>query len=228
MREHMRPYLVGLGTLSAACLGLLLAEATYNHAMLHSYLAWDLVLAWVPLVLASNIDRSLNRGQSWSGWQMLGLSVIWLVFLPNSFYLVSDFVHLSELTPDQLLIGTVVLSAFAFAGVSLGIASLYLIHRQLRRRLATHETVVIVGLILFVSSIAIYVGRDLRWNSWDLLFNPFGLLFDLSERLLHRSQYPQVLWVVCPFFFLLSAMYFLVWECVRSLRPNRGGAESHP
>jgi uncharacterized membrane protein len=83
------------------------------------------------------------------------------------------------------------------------------VQHQLYRRFGEEVAAGAAALTLFISSFAIYVGRDLRWNSWDVLTSPFGLLFDLSERLTHPSEYGQVLVVVVPFFVLLAGIYFL-------------------
>jgi uncharacterized membrane protein len=218
MRNYVTPYLVGLGAATVVSLGLLALEAVINHEMLHGYLVWNLFLAWVPLLLAFGLRQMLTYHR-WSNWKTLFLSVIWFAFFPNSFYIISDFIHISELTPDQLLLGVIVTSAFVFAGVSLGVSSLYIIHTELNKRLQSRLAVMLVAGMLLVASGAIYVGRDLRWNSWDLLLNPFGLLFDMSERLMHPSQYPQVLAVIIPFFALIAMIYFVVWQAMWTIRP---------
>ena len=58
---------------------------------------------------------------------------------------------------------------------------------------------------------AIYIGRDLRWNSWDVVADPAGVLFDLSSRLLHPGQYGPMLAVILPFFVLLCSLYGVAW-----------------
>lgn len=70
-------------------------------------------------------------------------------------------------------------------------------------------------LLLLMCSFAVYIGRDLRWNSWDLLVNPMGLLFDVSERIIHPSQYPTIFAFVAPLFLLLSSMYILILASIR-------------
>jgi uncharacterized membrane protein len=58
----------------------------------------------------------------------------------------------------------------------------------------------------------------LRWNSWDVFTNPGGLLFDISDRLLHPSGYPQMFVTIISFFILLLSMYGLLWRGARLLR----------
>lgn len=206
-------YVAGLGLASAVSLGLVLVSSLAAHQFLYPYLIWNLFLAWLPLLLAYWLVQVLRR-KLWSSWEALAITIAWLAFLPNSFYMVSDFIHLNELSARQLLVGSVTFTAFVFTGLCLGVTSLYLVHREFLKRVSGRTAAMIAGLLLLISSVAIYVGRDLRWNSWDVVFNPFGLLFDVSDRLLHPSQYPQALAVILPFFLLLSTIYYVAWQIV--------------
>ncbi len=107
--------------------------------------------------------------------------------------------------------------------MALGFSSLYLIHLQFRRRFSSRTAAAWIAFTLLVSSAAVYVGRDLRWNSWDVLTNPGGVLFDISDRVLHSSQYPQMLVTIISFFVLLGSMYGLLWHGARLLRQAGAG-----
>lgn len=174
------------------------------------YLLWNLFLAWVPFGLTIWLIRLLRR-KAWSSWEGMAVSAAWIAFLPNSFYMVSDFIHLSEVNPDRLLFYSVLFASFIFTALALGIASLYMVHAELRRRLAAGAAWAWILCVLFICCVAIYVGRDLRWNSWDVLVDPAGLLFDLSSRLLRPSEYRSIIGVIAPFFVLLSSVYAIAW-----------------
>lgn len=227
MHKRAEWHLVGFGLASAVCVGLVLVDSAVNQAFTHAYLIWNLFLAWIPLVFAYELQRILRR-KLWSSWGALTFTILWLAFLPNSFYIVSDFIHLHDFDGNQLLFGVVVLSSLMLTGLWLGFTSLYLVHRELCKRFSARTSGMLVALTLLVSSMAVYIGRDLRWNSWDLLFNPFGLLFDLSERLLHPSQYGQVLDVVGPMFILLATVYFLIWRTAQVFARRPAETASHP
>ena len=146
------------------------------------------------------------------------MSVLWLVFLLNSFYMISDFIHLQDVRRVDLIYDTIMMTSFIYTGVTLGFSSLYLIHLQLRRRFSRWAAAWWVAFTLLLSSAAVYVGRDLRWNSWDILTNPGGVLFDISDRVLHPVSYPQMLVTIISFFVLLMSMYGLLWRGARLLR----------
>jgi len=216
-RSPRREYLIALGVSSLVSLGLLAYGALRNHSLDYDYLAWNLVLAWLPLVFAVKLTNVL-RHKLWSSWEALFYSALWLLFLPNSFYMISDFVHLQEVRRVDILFDTVMFTSFIYTGVTLGFSSLYLIHMQFRQRFSRRTSATWVGAMLFFCSIGIYIGRDLRWNSWDILTNPGGLLFDVSDRLLHPAAFPQMLVTIISFFVLLSSMYGLLWRGARLLR----------
>lgn len=188
----------------------------YNESF--GYLLWNLFLAALPLLFAARLTAVLRR-KRWGDWEPTVWSLLWLLFLPNSFYMISDFIHLAPLTDEvRLLYAVVLFTSFIFLGVVLGFCSLVLVHRELLRRIGSRWSAGLVGLILLGSSFAIYLGRDLRWNSWDVLFSPAGLLFDLSDRLLKPEAYPTMFITVAIFFALLASLYGVLWSAIRMLR----------
>jgi uncharacterized membrane protein len=211
------------GVVRALLLSTLLCALFYGYRLSQlkeiafSYLPWNLFLAWIPLFLATLIVRML-RTRSWSDWPTLLLTLLWLLFLPNSFYLVSDFIHLRDVAMQDVLYDAVMFTMFVFTGVLLGFSSLYLIHTELLRRVRSATAQSVVALILLLCSFAIYIGRDLRWNSWDVLASPAGLLFDLSDRIVQPSNWQDLISTVAAFFALLGGMYAVGWQLMRAQR----------
>jgi uncharacterized membrane protein len=219
-RSPSTQFLLALGVSSLVSIGLFEYGAYRNHSSEHAYLIWNLFLAWLPLLFAMMLMIRL-RVKLWSSWECLAWSVLWLVFLPNSFYMISDFIHLWDVQRVDVLYDSVMFTSFIYTGVILGFSSLYLVHLQLQRRLSATAAAAWIGATLLICSGAIYVGRDLRWNSWDIFTNPGGLLFDLSDRLQHPASYPQMFVTIISFFVLLSSMYSLIWRGTQLLRPTQ-------
>ncbi len=211
-------FMLALVAASLVSVGLFAYGAWRNHSSDFNYLVWNLFLAWLPLLFAVRLVTLLRR-KLWSSWEALGYSVLWLIFLPNSFYMISDFIHLLDVQRVNVLYDAVMFTSFIYTGVILGFSSLYLVHLQLKRRLESQAATLAVVLTLLVCCFAVYIGRDLRWNSWDVLTNPGGLLFDLSDRLQHPASYPRMVLTVTSFFVLLASMYGLMWRGARLLRP---------
>jgi uncharacterized membrane protein len=200
--------LSGLGGATALSLGLeVVRERAYSDDF--RFLLWNLVLAWVPLLLALVVyDGYRRRGA------LLALGpalVLWLLFLPNAPYIVTDFVHLSADSPAPLWYDGVELSAFAWTGMLLGFVSLYLVHAVLRHRLGTLTGWSVVLCVLALSSAGVYLGRVKRWNSWDLFTQPGAKIGDLYGHLGDPASLAKALGATVVVTLLLAAAYLVFY-----------------
>jgi uncharacterized membrane protein len=220
-RSPRGQFLISLVVASLVSVGLYGYGALRSHNLAASYLPWNLFLAWVPLLLAIRLMDVLRR-KEWSSWEGVATSFLWLAFLPNSFYLISDLIHLQEVEPANVIYDSVMFTAFVFTGLALGFSALYPVHRELRKRMEGRRAAAWTGVVLLFCSIAIYLGRDLRWNSWDIFVNPAGLLFEVADRVQHPAAYPHMLLVVGAFFVLLTGMYNLIWHAAGLLGQKKG------
>lgn len=180
------------------------------------FLSWNLVLAWVPLIFALALRIRLFK-HPFVSWQSLGLLIVWLGFLPNSFYLMSDLIHLQSSGDTIILFDIAMVMSFIINGLILGYMSIYIVHSLLRPRMTSRQSWLAVQLIFLASSFAIYLGRYLRWNTWDILFNPFGLIFDISERIINPVLHIQTYIVTFTFFIVLSATYTIIYQLAHVL-----------
>lgn len=181
------------------------------------FLNWNLALAWLPLLFGWLLIRHV-RQHSWLSWQGVLYSLLWLGFLPNSFYIASDFIHLRHATSATALYYAVLILSFCMSGFLLGYTSLYQIHRQLLKHLKTRQAHAVIGLVLLLCSFAIYLGRYLRWNTWDVLVNPAGILFDVSDRLINPSANGQLFRITMLFFVALGTVYYVLWMLLQTLQ----------
>jgi uncharacterized membrane protein len=186
----------------------------------HWYLLWNLFLAWVPFGLGVCLYRLLGD-KSWNSWQPISLTIIWLCFLPNTFYMITDFIHVPEGDTSDITYNVALFTSFITVSVALGFTSLAIVHSEMRRRLPARMCWELILGILFLVSFAIYVGRYLRWNTWDIVTNPAGILFDLSERFIHPASHPQTFATTILFFIMLSSGYYTVWRVSELLRSQQ-------
>lgn len=201
--------LFALGLSSIGSLILFMVRMLAGDSVRYWFLNWNLLLAWLPLVFAL-ILRVRLLANSWLTWQSLLLTGLWLGFLPNSFYIVSDFIHLHVSGEVSLLYDIVLFISFTWNGFILGFSSLYLVHKELLKKVHRRDAHLLVGVVLLLCGFAIYLGRYLRWNTWDVLVNPAGLLFDVSDRLINLQ--PQMFTTTLMFFVLLASMYAFIWR----------------
>jgi uncharacterized membrane protein len=158
-----------------------------------------------------------TRTKPWSSWTGIAITLAWLVFLPNSFYMVSDYIHLEDMARSSVLFDALTFTCFILNGLILGYASLFMVQALLRKHVSRVQNELIAGLLLFLCSFAIYLGRDLRWNSWDVLVNPAGILFDVSERVIDPLGHPEAFSTTMMFFVFLAGLYWVMTYMVRSI-----------
>lgn len=180
------------------------------------FLLWNLVLGWLPLLFAWKLKSSLKTSL-WSRPKNLLLSVLWLLFLPNSFYILSDLIHLHDSGEVSLLYDIALFFSLIFNAYVAGFMSIFLVHMELIKRIDRRTAHRLVAFVLLLCGFAIYLGRYLRWNSWDVIFNPAGLLFDVSERVINPTAHPQFVATTLVYFLLLGTMYTVIWQFVNTL-----------
>lgn len=201
---------------SGLCALLFVIRIIYTRSLDYWFLMDNLLLALLPLGISYLLVWSVHRS-GWSALQNLILALVWLLFLPNAWYVLTDYVHVGPMgQPNQLYL-LVLVTSLVLAGFSAGFYSLFMIHKALLRRFSKKISWVSVCSVLILSSFAIYVGRDLRWSSWDIATHPDGLALDLSDRLIHPLGYPTSWDVTGGVFLLLLAIYMSLWFLVSEL-----------
>lgn len=212
-----RRLLLTLGASSLVSLGLFAGRVLSTDKWDFAFMAWNLALAWMPVFFGWWLVNRL-RIHRWLSPANIVLTVLWLLFLPNAFYMVSDLIHLQVTDRISILYDVVMLVSFIWNGFVLGFLSIYGIHQALRRRMGPFEAVGVIGMVFLLCSFAIYLGRYLRWNSWDLLVNPAGLVFDVSDRIINPGAHPQTFTTTLMFFVLLTSIYAVAYELIAILK----------
>ncbi|MEP7341850.1 MAG: DUF1361 domain-containing protein [Acidobacteriota bacterium] len=192
------------------CLGLIALRAWHYHSTAQKWLVWNLFLAWLP-TLGAFAAYNLNHWPTRLRWLLvIGFALLWLLFLPNAPYLVTDIIHLKQNSGVPLWYDLITLVTFAWTGSFLGLVSLYLMQELVRRMMGRVASWVFVVGVLMLNGFGVYFGRFLRWNSWDAVFRPASLLNDLVDGLLHPFEHLQTLAFAGLFTLLFSAVYLMM------------------
>ncbi|MDY8138572.1 DUF1361 domain-containing protein [Aquimarina sp. 2201CG5-10] len=148
------------------------------------FLVWNLFLACIPYAITMILSfRKINNLLFWTGF------IIWLAFLPNSPYILTDLQHIRLSTLQSVWFDVLLILSFAINGLIIGFVSLKMMQKLLVQRFSKTVTDLITYLILLLCGFGIYLGRILRWNSWDILQHPLDILADIAKRILFPIQH---------------------------------------
>jgi len=168
------------------------------------FLVWNLFLAWLPYLFSLGIALFHKLRPKW--WVILiAPGSLWLLFLPNAFYIVTDFIHLEFSDRIPMWYDAGLLTITAWAGIFLAVASLYIaqkvVHSYVGKIWGWMFSLVVIGL----SGYGVYLGRFLDWNSWDILHEPLEILSDTLAPLIHPRSSKEII-----VFIMMYTSLFLV------------------
>lgn len=188
------------------CFSLSIFRYYISETKVFLFLNWNLFLAWIPFLISSFLRTGHRRSRF-----LLPLAiVIWILFFPNSPYILTDLFHLRTRSSVPVWYDLVVILSYAWAGLFCGFISLLDLEKLLLRYFRKPAVTGIAIAFLFLSSFGVYLGRFLRWNSWDVISNPFGLFNDIVLRIMNPSEYTKTWGVTFLMGIMLNFMYFMI------------------
>ncbi len=191
--------------LSLFSFGLSLFRIFYTHSFEFLFLNWNLFLAFIPWFISSIIILKNLQDKK---FLLVVMILSWIFFFPNSPYILTDLFHLGMSTKAPLWYDLILILSFAWTGLLFGFVSLMDIEKVLEKFVGKGKTTFISIAFLFVSGFGIYVGRYLRWNSWDIIISPFALSSDILSKISHPI-YNSRAWGLTLFIgLLLNLIYF--------------------
>ncbi|AZA82009.1 DUF1361 domain-containing protein [Chryseobacterium lactis] len=201
-----------LGLMTLFCFSLSLFRYYITETKVFFFLNWNLFLAWIPLLLSSLIIVSKTKSKI----SILLIIAVWILFFPNSPYILTDLFHLKARNAIPIWYDLIVILSYAWTGLICGFISLNDIEKLLSDYGNNKWVTGVVIIFLFMSSFGVYLGRFLRWNSWDILNNPFGLFNDIIVRFIYPMEYTKTWGVTILMGIMLNFMYFTF----KSIRNN--------
>ncbi|MGF1588755.1 MAG: DUF1361 domain-containing protein [Pleurocapsa sp.] len=202
----------------------ILADAFGSFNKYSGWIVWNLFLAFIPLVLSfwlftrhtrkrrrpmAEVKKPVAQTRSllwWIGW------VIFIAFLPNAPYLLTDIIHLIEairagysiwittliFIPLHLFAILVGWEAYVISVIN---QSHYLKQQGARKFIFASELMTHA-----LSAIGVYLGRFRRFNSWDLVTQPNIVITSTINDL--TAQKPLL--VIFITFIVLTIFYWVM------------------
>ncbi|WP_035991566.1 DUF1361 domain-containing protein [Leptolyngbya sp. KIOST-1] len=180
-------------------------------------LLWLLVITALATLLSLGIFKTKRDSQGWLWW--VGL-VVFLIFLPNAPYVLTDIIHLIRGTSSgqvRILVVALVFIPIHAVAILLGfeayvVSILNLVH-YLKQSGAKTMVLPLELTIHALSAVGIYLGRFLRFNSWDLVLAPTSVLVDTLDAL--TSRRPAA--VILVTFLILASLYWVMKQITLGL-----------
>ena len=187
--------------LSIACLLLESGRMIYSGSLEYIFLIWNLLLAFIPYLIATHVQQKKT-----TGIPLIALALLWLLFLPNALYIITDLKHLRVRPPVPEWFDCLLLFSFSTLALLYRLFSFDTMNQVLKK----YVSKIIQKITLTVTSIlvgfGVYLGREERWNSWDLFTNPFSLLSECFKLI----TIPQVWVFSCCYGFVFLGMYHFI------------------
>jgi uncharacterized membrane protein len=204
--------------LAGCCMFIYMGRILYSGTLHYFFMPWNLFLGFVPLFFSRLLRQ--YPAVSKSNFLLLLVACLWLLFFPNAPYMLTDLFHLRSRVGMPMWYDLLFILSFAWTGLMAGFVSLWDIEQLVLRKNIMDEKYIprISGALLFVASFGIYLGRYLRWNSWDLFVQPFPLMKDIADRFLHPFHHPETWGMTLLMGFFLNVLY----HSLRMIRKQQG------
>ncbi|WP_116789182.1 DUF1361 domain-containing protein [Flavobacterium psychrotrophum] len=207
IRQHFQ-----LFALAAFSVGLLLIRAKMTQSIYFFFLIWNLFLAYTPLAVSSVIIRYKILRYNW--YYSYPILFCWLLLLPNAPYLITDFIHLRAATPVPVWFDVLILASFTLTGLLFGLASMQNIYRLLAIKFGSGYANLTLLIVSILSAFGIYLGRFMRYNSWDILHKPISLITDIIQSLFSEDTWKPA-WGITIGFGLLQYLLFDLYSSMK-------------
>jgi len=179
-------------------------RVAYTQDLFFIFLVWNLFLAFVPWFIAS-----LAYIKKVTNWAILAVMILlWLAFFPNAPYILTDLIHLRKGWHIPLWFDLILLLSYGFSGMLYGFVSLRMIELILTAKTGHRRMGILSVPLIYLACFGVYIGRFLRWNSWDLVSNLGSVMQDVYIRIANPFGNPDTWAFTCLFGTLLNILYW--------------------
>lgn len=197
----------------AFTIALIILRIAWTKTVVFVFIPWNIFLAILPLYFSYKTTKTLNKAET------ILYAALWLLFFPNAMYIITDLFHLHERKFAPLWYDLLILISAAINGITLGFVSLYNIEQLLRKKIDPKHVTIVLFSIFLLCGYGIYLGRYLRWNSWDIIVQPFSLFDDIIFDLRHPFRNAQT-WALSILYGVWLHLFYKYVRMASSLFKN--------
>lgn len=151
------------------------------------FLPWNLALAWFPYGLSKWLIRRPGWIENRTKFTLAMLA--WIIFIPNAFYILTDLFHLMPRQESSKWFDLTLILSFAWNGLLFGILSVREMEKIVLASFSMRSSLFFLVPVMWLNAFGVYIGRYMRFNSWDVLTNPFRLAGEVLDMLVHPTAY---------------------------------------
>jgi len=208
LQEHERVWRLSVVLFLSSALSVMLFiyRTHLSGHVTYQFLVWNLFLAWIPLgfaLLMWKVDHARQRSLP----ALAILFCCWLLFFPNAPYIITDLQHVDSRWPIPIWYDLALVFFFAWNGLILGFISLWIVQGIVAAQFGRVAGWALAILALLAGSFGIYLGRFLRFNSWDIITEPEHLLRNILTRIANPLEHPPTVSMTLVYALVLIMAY---------------------
>lgn len=170
------------------------------------YLLWNIFLAIIPFIISLALLWFANKNRL-NKILFFIFGIVWLLFIPNAPYIITDLIHIGEVRSAPVLFDSFLLFSSAWVGLLLGMFSIDHMRIIFERNYSKRTTYITLYLVMFLISFGMYLGRFLRFNSWDIFEKPHSFIVGIVDIFSNKENYIEAFFYTGLFFFFLIISY---------------------
>lgn len=177
-------------------------------SLFFTFLVWNLFLAALPY-LFSTVLTKLNNLNNYKPLQFICFGM-WLLFLPNSPYIITDLIHLQNENATLVWLDMLLVFVYAIIGLLFGLFSMIDVYHVLKSKYDAKNANFFMIYLCLLCGYGVYLGRFLRFNSWDLFTKPYTLIYNIAHSLTSYNVWAMT-------FAFGGLLYILFWTLLSKL-----------
>ena len=200
--------------LSLFCVILVIIRIIRTEQFSFIFMFWNLFLAFIPLGISNYLT---NTKKTISNLKLSTLTIIWLLFLPNAPYMVTDLFHLHKRDYLPIWFDLILILMFAITGLYLFYISLNQAIVLTKNKFPNLYKPQFLILLFLIVSYGVYIGRFLRLNSWDII-DPIGLVKTCLSSILYLPRLKDMCCFTVVYSIFLGFIFLIIKPVLKPIK----------